>query len=82
MPAAWQLTFTEADETRRRVLLLGHLNPVGNAVYARWQDDQEVLLVGSYFLTAVDVVFERLRSSSLAEVATDALCEEEETGMQ
>ncbi len=82
MPAAWQLTFTEADETRRHALLLGHLNPVGNAVYARWQDDQEVLLVGSYFLTAVDVVFERLRSSSLAEVATDALCEEEEPDTQ
>src|SRR5215207_1787371 len=70
MPATWQLIFTEADETRRHALLLGHLNPVGNAVYARWQDDQEVLLVGSYFLTAVDMVFERLRSSSLAEITT------------
>lgn len=82
MPATWQLTFTEADETQRHALLLGHLNPVGNAVYARWQDDQEVLLVGSYFLTAVDVVFERLRSSSLAGRVTEASCEEEETGIQ
>jgi len=81
-PARWRIVLTGADDTPRSALFLGHLNPVGNAVYARWQDDQEVLLVGSYFLTAVDVVFERLRSSSLADIATDALCEGEETGMR
>jgi hypothetical protein len=81
-PAIWRIVLAGADDTPRSTLFLGHLNPVGNALYVRWQDDQEVLLVGSYFLTVVDVVFERLRSSSLAEIATDALCEEEETGMQ
>jgi hypothetical protein len=81
-PAIWRIVLTGDDDTPRSALFLGHLNPVGNAVYARWQDDQEVVLVGSYFLTAVDVVFERLRSSSLTEIATDALCEEEETDMQ
>jgi hypothetical protein len=76
-PATWQVIFVGADETRQHVLLLGRLNPVGNAVYARWLDDKEVLLVGSYLLTALDVVFERLRSSSHVGIAADALCEEE-----
>jgi hypothetical protein len=76
-PATWGIVLVGADETRQHVLWLGHLNPVGNAVYARWHDGKEVLLVGSYFLTAVDVVFERLRSASLyAEITTDASCEE------
>lgn len=82
-PATWQVVLAGADETRQRVLLLGRLNPVGNAVYARWHDDKEVLLVGSYFLTAIDVVFERLRSaSSYAGIVADALCEEEKTFTQ
>lgn len=74
-PATWQVVLAGADETRPHVLLLGRLNPVGSAVYARWLDDKEVLLVGSYLLTAVDVVFERLRSSH-AGIATDASCED------
>jgi hypothetical protein len=77
-----QIVLAGADETRQHVLLLGRLNPVGNAVYARWLDDKEVLLVGSYLLTALDVVFERLRSSSHAEIATDASCEEIKTVIQ
>ena len=75
-PALWRVTLTSADDTRTHVLLLGRLNPVGNAVYARWLDGKEVLLIGSYLLTALDVVFERLRSSSHAGIATDAPCEE------
>jgi hypothetical protein len=63
------------------VLLLGHLNPVGNAVYVRRLDGGEVLLVGSYLLTALDVVFERLRSSR-AGIVTEAPCEEEKTVVQ
>jgi hypothetical protein len=78
VPAPWQIVLTRGDETRQPVLLLGRLNPVGNAVYARWDDGKDVFLVGSYLLTAVDVVFERLRSSSHAGILVDASCEEEE----
>jgi hypothetical protein len=80
-PAPWQISLAGADETRQFVLLLGHLNPVGNAVYARRLDGGEVLLVGSYLLTALDVVFERLRSSR-AGIVTEAPCEEEKTVVQ
>lgn len=76
--ASWRITITTKDATTRQpVLLLGRLNPVGNAVYARWDDDEEVLLVGSYLLTALDVVFERLRSSAHAGITVDTSCEEE-----
>ena len=51
-------------------------------MYARWDDGEDVLLVGSYFLTAVDVVFERLRASSLAGILANTSCEGEETDMQ
>ena len=81
-PATWQIVLAGADETQPQVLWLGRLNPIGNAVYARWRDDKEVLLIGSYFLTAVDVVFERLRSSSHSGILADASCEEEERGTQ
>ena len=81
-PAPWQVALTDADDSRQPVLLLGRLNPVGNAVYARWDDGEDVLLVGSYFLTAVDVVFERLRASSLSGILANASCEGEETDMQ
>ena len=81
--STWRIVLTGADDTRQHVLLLGRLNPIGNAVYARWHDDKEVLLVGSYFLTAVDVVFERLRSfSSHPGIVADASCEEEKTVTQ
>ena len=82
VPATWQIVLTSAVEAQPQVLWLGRLNPIGNAVYARWLDDKEVLLVGSYFLTAVDVVFKRLRSSSHAGVVADASCEEEKTVTQ
>lgn len=81
-PATWRIVLAGAGGTPRSTLFLGHLNPIGNAVYARWQDNQEVLLVGSYFLTAVDVVFERLRASSHSGILADVSCEEEERGMQ
>jgi hypothetical protein len=80
--ATWQIALASGDDTLQPVLLLGRLNPVGNAVYARWDDSEDVLLVGSYFLTAVDVVFERLRSASYAGTAIDASCEEEKTVIQ
>jgi hypothetical protein len=51
-------------------------------VYARWDNGEDVLLVGSYFLTAVDMVFERLRASSHSGILADLSCEEDETGTQ
>ena len=81
-PATWRIVLAGADGTSRSTLFLGHLNPIGNAVYTRWDDGEDVLLVGSYFLTAVDVVFERLRASSLSGILANASCEGEETDMQ
>jgi hypothetical protein len=41
---------------------LGSLNPIGNAVYVRVQNDPDVLLVGSYFLTTLDMALQGLRA--------------------
>jgi hypothetical protein len=81
-PATRQIVLAGDDDTPQHRLLLGRLNPVGNAVYARWRDAKEVLLVGSYFLTAVDVVFEQLRFSSHVGIVADKVCEEEKAFTQ
>jgi hypothetical protein len=60
---------------QRQVVNVGELNPVRNAVYARIQDDPDVLLVGSYFLTSMDMALQELRANS--SVAVDLQCPEE-----
>jgi hypothetical protein len=62
------------DGERRQVVNIGELNPVRNAVYARIQDDPDVLLVGSYFLTSLDMALQELRAHS--PVAADLKCPE------
>ncbi len=49
-----------ANGTQNRSVVMGSLNPVGNAVYARAQDEAEVLLIGSYFLTSLDMALQGL----------------------
>ncbi|HEV8716298.1 MAG TPA: DUF4340 domain-containing protein [Candidatus Binatia bacterium] len=41
---------------------IGNLNPVGNAVYAHIEGESDVLLVGSYFLTSLDMALQGLRA--------------------
>lgn len=60
---------------QRQVVSIGELNPVRNAVYARIQGDPDVLLVGSYFLTSMDMALQELRANS--PVAVDLRCPEE-----
>jgi hypothetical protein len=43
---------------------VGHFNPIGNAVYARLGNGDEVLMVGSYFLTALDMAVQNLRTEA------------------
>lgn len=45
-----------------QVVWIGGLNPVGSAVYARTKKESEVLLVGSYFLTALDMALQGMRT--------------------
>jgi hypothetical protein len=42
---------------------VGNLNPVRDAVYARIQGGPEVLLIGSYFLTALDMAVQGVRAN-------------------
>lgn len=57
---------------RSQMVVMGNLNPVGNAIYARAQDGPEVLLVGSYFLTALDMALQGLRAEG--HVSSDPAC--------
>jgi hypothetical protein len=51
-----------ARGARSRRAAVGDLNPVGNAVYARIAGEPGVLLVGSYFLTSLDMALQGLRA--------------------
>jgi len=66
-------------EDQRQVVNIGELNPVRNAVYARIEDDPDVLLVGSYFLTSLDMALQELRANSPG--AVDLKCPEEPEGV-
>ncbi len=57
-----EVTWANGAQSRR--VAIGNLNPVGNAVYVRAQDETEVLLVGSYFLTSLDMALQELRAES------------------
>src|SRR5262249_48183295 len=61
-PPARQVEVKWARGARSRRAAVGDLNPVGNAVYARVEDEPGVLLVGSYFLTSLDVALQGLRA--------------------
>jgi len=45
-----------------QTVVIGNLNPVGDAVYIRTPEDSEVLLVGSYFLTSLNMALQGLRA--------------------
>jgi hypothetical protein len=45
-----------------RTLFLGDKNPVGNAVYAKWTQDPQVLILGTYFETLVKMMVQRVRA--------------------
>ncbi|MEW6297524.1 MAG: DUF4340 domain-containing protein [Thermodesulfobacteriota bacterium] len=47
----------------RKVVTIGGSNPVGNAVYARVGDTAEVVMIGSYFLAALDMAVQRVRAA-------------------
>jgi hypothetical protein len=57
-----QIEIQWANGARRRNVEMGELNPVGNAVYAHADNESEVLLVGSYFLTSLDMALQGLRA--------------------
>ncbi len=42
-------------------LLLGEKNPVGNAVYAKWAQAPQVLMIGTYFETLIRMMVQRIR---------------------
>jgi Domain of unknown function (DUF4340) len=48
--------------TQSRSVKIGNLNPVGNAVYAHIEGESDVLLVGSYFLTSLNMALQGLRA--------------------
>jgi len=52
-----------ANSAQSRSVEIGNLNPVGNAVYARIDAESEVVLVGSYFLTALDMALQGLHAT-------------------
>lgn len=64
-----------ANGAQSRSVVMGSLNPVGNAIYARAQDEAEVLLVGSYFLISLDMALQELRAES--GVFSDPACADE-----
>jgi hypothetical protein len=70
-----------AGEKQSQAVFVGSLNPVGDAVYARTKDASDVLLVGSYFLTALDMALQGLRPGGNASVdpACAELLDESET---
>lgn len=68
---------TWANGTQSRSVILGDLNPVGNAVYAYVDGESDVLLVGSYFLTSVDMALQGLRAKG--DIMTDPSCASEAT---
>ncbi len=51
-----------ANGAQSRSVAIGNLNPVGSAVYARVRGESDVLLVGSYFLTSLDMALQGLRA--------------------
>jgi hypothetical protein len=61
-----------ANGGQSRSVAIGSLNPVGNAVYVRAQDEAEVLLIGSYFLISLDMALQGLRAEG--GVALDLNC--------
>lgn len=42
-------------------LFLGKKNPVGNTVYAKWDQSSQVLMIGTYFETLVRMMVQRIR---------------------
>jgi len=59
---ARQVEVKWAHGAQSRSAAVGDLNPVGNAVYARIEGESGVLLVGSYFLTSLDLALQGLRA--------------------
>ncbi len=65
----------QANGAQSRSVVIGNLNPVGNAVYARVHGESDVLLVGSYFLTSLEMALQGLRAKG--DVAADPSCVDE-----
>lgn len=57
-----RIAVEETDGGQSQVMDLGSLNPIGNAVYVHVQNETDVLLVGSYFLTSLDMALQGLRA--------------------
>ncbi len=52
------------DGQKLETVTIGALNPVGNAVYVNNTANTEVLLIGGYFLTALDFALRQMSSAS------------------
>lgn len=59
-----------ADGQKLQTITIGALNPVGNAIYANSTANADVLLIGGYFLTALDFALRQMSS------ANDSTCAE------
>jgi uncharacterized protein DUF4340 len=62
-PPARRIEVKWTNGAHSRSVAIGNLNPVGNAVYARIDEGADVVLVGSYFLTSLDMALQRLRAA-------------------
>lgn len=62
-PPARRIEVRWASGAQSRSVEIGDLNPVGNAVYARLDAESGVVLVGSYFLTSLNMALQGLRAT-------------------
>lgn len=54
----------DAGERNLQIVEIGVLNPLGSAVYVKHTDNPAVLLIGGYFLTALDFALRQMSSAS------------------
>ena len=59
-----QIEILQRDNRVVRNVSVGTANPNGNAVYMQEKDQPEVLLVGSYVLTALDMPLQEVRNKN------------------
>jgi hypothetical protein len=59
---------------------VGSTNPSGSAVYVQEKGQPEVMLVGSYFLTALDMPLQKVRNKNDNNMVGEQPCPANETG--
>jgi hypothetical protein len=72
-----QLAVQRRGELEFQLVLTGDLNPVGDAVYAKFADSADVLLIGGYFLTTLDFAlqsFPEAKNGASESASSSSLC--------